>query len=163
MTSTTLIQEEQIIDQLRCSSKKQALQSLAQAAASFAGLKERDILQVLLERERLGTTGMGHGVAIPHARLKEVEQPIGFLARLQKPVDFDAVDGEAVDLIFLLLAPECNGTDHLKALAKVSRILRDPVTRSYLRQAGSKDELVAAVRSAFGFPSPAKMRKASGA
>ncbi len=161
MNTTKLVDEKRVFDQLKCSSKKQALQSLAQLASEQVGLNEREVLQILLERERLGTTGMGHGVAIPHARLKEVKEPVGFLARLQKPVDFDSVDGEPVDLIFLLLAPICNGTEHLKALAKISRVLRDPVTRSYLRQAETRNDLSTALFGALKSSSSTKLKRAS--
>jgi PTS system nitrogen regulatory IIA component len=120
-----ILQLDGIIPNLRSTSKKQALQELARRAAAVTGEHERTIFGVLLERERLGSTGVGRGVAIPHARLSSLKRVYGFFARLERPIDFDSVDDQPVDLIFLLLAPEQAGADHLKALARVSRLLRD--------------------------------------
>jgi PTS system nitrogen regulatory IIA component len=114
-----------IVPALRVTSKKQALQELSKKAATLTGFDDRTIFETLLERERLGTTGVGRGVAIPHGKLAGMPGVTGLFARLEKPIDFDAVDDRPVDLIFLLLAPEMAGADHLKALARVSRLLRD--------------------------------------
>lgn len=115
--------------------QKQALQELSRRAAEITGLHERAIFDVLLERERLGTTGVGNGIAIPHGKLSDLKELFGVFARLEKPVDFDAVDEQPVDLIFLLLAPESAGADHLKALARISRQFRDRTVCERLRVA----------------------------
>ncbi|MBC7136104.1 PTS IIA-like nitrogen regulatory protein PtsN [Oceanibaculum nanhaiense] len=138
-----LISPDAVIASLRATSKKQALQELARKAAELTGLEERRIFEVLLERERLGTTGVGNGIAIPHGKLPELTRLYGIFARLDKPIDFDSIDDEPVDLIFLLLAPESAGADHLKALARVSRLLRDRSTCSKLRGCDTADGLYA--------------------
>jgi PTS system nitrogen regulatory IIA component len=138
-----LITPASIIANLRVSSKKQALQELAKRAAEMTGLHERTIFEVLLERERLGTTGVGNGIAIPHGKLAGLDRLYGLFARLETPVDFDAIDEQPVDLIFLLLAPETAGADHLKALARVSRLLRDRTVCEKLRGADRADALYA--------------------
>ncbi|WP_207482201.1 PTS IIA-like nitrogen regulatory protein PtsN [Arenibaculum pallidiluteum] len=138
-----LITPHSIIPNLRASSKKQALQELARRAAELLGQHERAIFDVLLERERLGTTGVGHGIAIPHGKLPNLDRVHGVFARLERPVDFDAIDDQPVDLIFLLLAPEQAGADHLKALARVSRLLRDASMCERLRGADSADAIYA--------------------
>jgi PTS system nitrogen regulatory IIA component len=138
-----LITPESVIARLRATSKKQALQELAKRAAEMTGLHERAIFEVLLERERLGTTGVGDGIAIPHGKLPELKRLYGLFARLDTPVDFDAVDDQPVDLIFLLLAPETAGADHLKALARISRLLRDRSICEKLRGADQADAIYA--------------------
>jgi PTS system nitrogen regulatory IIA component len=132
-----------VIAKLRATSKKQVLQELAKRAAESTGLPERQIFEVLLERERLGTTGVGNGIAIPHGKLAGLKQLFGMFARLEQPVDFDAIDEQPVDLIFLLLAPEAAGADHLKALARVSRLLRDRSVCEKLRGANQADAIYA--------------------
>ncbi|MBX2855913.1 MAG: PTS sugar transporter subunit IIA [Rhodobacteraceae bacterium] len=128
---------EAVFANLRASSKKSLLQELANKAAEQIGVDSRALFSELMERERLGTTGMGRGVAIPHCRLPKLDRIRGFLARLDTAVDFEAVDGQPVDLAFLLVAPESAGSDHLKALARVSRIFRDSDTCAKMR--GAKD------------------------
>ncbi len=125
MEIVELIGTDAVVPSLKATSKKQALQELAKHSAKLTGLSERAIFDVLLERERLGTTGIGNGVAIPHGKLAEIKKLHGLFARIEAPIDFDAIDEQPVDLIFLLLAPEGAGADHLKALARVSRLLRD--------------------------------------
>ena len=120
-----MIQPSSIVANLRVSSKKQALQELSKRAAELTGLSERKIFEVLIQRERLGTTGVGHGIGIPHGKLSELDRLYGLFARLENPIDFDSIDEQPVDLICVLLAPETAGADHLKALARVSRLLRD--------------------------------------
>jgi PTS system nitrogen regulatory IIA component len=120
-----LISPQGVIANLRVTSKKQALQELSKRAAELIGQPERAIFEVLIERERLGTTGVGNGIAIPHGKLSGLDRLYGLFARLGTPVDFDAIDDQPVDLICLLVAPETAGADHLKALARVSRLLRD--------------------------------------
>lgn len=138
-----LITPKGIIANLRAGSKKQALQELAKKAAEVTGLHDRAIFDVLLERERLGTTGVGHGIAIPHGKLPNLDRVHGIFARLDRPVDFDAIDEQPVDLMFLLLAPETAGADHLKALARVSRLLRDQAMCEKLRGSDSTDAIYA--------------------
>ena len=125
MEIADLIFPEGVVANLRVTSKKQALQELAKRAAEITKQPERAIFEVLIERERLGTTGVGNGIAIPHGKLPGLDRLYGLFARLEKPVDFDAIDEQPVDLICVLLAPESAGADHLKALARVSRLLRD--------------------------------------
>jgi PTS system nitrogen regulatory IIA component len=120
-----LISPEDVVPSLKAQSKKQLLQDLSARAARTAGLPERDVFDVLWQREQLGSTGLGQGVAIPHGKLAGLKRIIGVFARLPEPIEFDAVDGEPVDIVFLLLAPEGAGADHLKALARISRLLRE--------------------------------------
>lgn len=143
MEVTDLISTEGVLANLRAASKKQALQELSQRAAQITGLHERTIFDVLMERERLGTTGVGNGIAIPHGKLANIDRLYGLFARLERPVDFDSIDEHPVDLIFLLLAPESAGADHLKALAKVSRLLRDQAVCEKLRGTDDSDALFA--------------------
>ena len=117
----------------KANSKKQAIQELAARAAAVTGLPERDIFDTLLQRERLGSTGVGNGIAIPHGKLVALTKLVGLFARLERPIEFDALDDQPVDLIFVLLAPEGAGADHLKALARIARLLRDTSTASKLR------------------------------
>ena len=133
MTITDLVAPEAILPALKVNSKKQALQELSGRAASLTGQNERSIFEVLLQREKLGTTAVGYGVAIPHGKLPKLDKLFGLFARLERPIDFEAMDGQPVDLIFLLLAPEGAGADHLKALARIARLLREPSTIERLR------------------------------
>ena len=132
-----ILKQSSVVTSLKATSKKQALEELASLAADSTGLPAREIFDVLLERERLGTTGVGGGIAIPHGKLPELDRLFGCFARLDEPIDFDAVDGQPVDLIFLLLAPESAGADHLKALARISRVLRNAASCDKLRSATS--------------------------
>lgn len=143
MTLAELIAPNAVIAALKANSKKQALQLLAQKAADVTGLKEGVILEGLLERERLGSTGVGNGIAIPHAKLTGIDRLYGVFARLDHAVDFDSIDDHPVDLVCLLIAPEGAGADHLKALARVSRLLRDKGTCEKLRGATDADALYA--------------------
>ena len=138
-----LISTESVVANLHATSKKQALQDLARRAAEIAGLQERAVFDVLIERERLGTTGVGNGIAIPHGKLSNLDKLYGLFARLERPVDFNAIDEKPVDLIFLLLAPETAGADHLKALARVSRLLRDATICEKLRGTETSEALYA--------------------
>jgi len=133
-----LLSTESVVSIVRASSKKQALQELAAHAAKISGQNDRAIFDILLERERLGTTGIGRGVAIPHGKLPELNRLYGVFAKFERPIDFDSVDDQAVDMVFLLLAPEDAGADHLKALARISRMFRDPDMCNKLR--GAKDD-----------------------
>jgi len=143
MDIVNLLSPEGVIPRLHATSKKQALQELAKHASAMTGLHERTIFDVLLERERLGTTGVGNGIAIPHGKLPGIDRLYGLFARLETPIDFDAIDEQPVDLIFMLLAPENAGADHLKALARVSRLLRDKATCEKLRGSDRADALFA--------------------
>jgi PTS system nitrogen regulatory IIA component len=132
-----------VIANLRAANKRQALQELAKRAAALSGKHERAIFDVLLERERLGTTGIGNGTAIPHGRMPDLPQLYAVFARLEKPIDFAAIDNQPVDLIFLLLTPDAAGADHLKALARISRLLRDKTVCDKLRGTDRADALYA--------------------
>ncbi|WP_018148371.1 PTS sugar transporter subunit IIA [Henriciella marina] len=138
---TSLLDEGVILDPASADSRKQALTLLSQALAAKTKLEQRDIFDAVLERERLGSTGVGEGVAIPHARIERLSRPIGGFVRLETGVDFDAVDERPCDLIFMLIAPVGSGADHLRALAQVSRTLRQPNLRDALRQAATKTEI----------------------
>lgn len=144
-----------VMPALKATSKKQALQELAKRAEAVTGVHERQIFDVLLERERLGTTGVGQGIAIPHGKLKDLERLHGLFARLEQPIDFDSIDDAPVDLMFLLLAPESAGADHLKALAKVSRLLRDKSMCAKLRGAANADALYALLIEPLASPNAA--------
>jgi PTS system nitrogen regulatory IIA component len=143
MDIADLITPVAVIPNLRATSKKQALQDLAKKAADLTGLHERAVFDVLLERERLGTTGVGNGIAIPHGKLANLDRLYGLFARLERPINFESIDEQPVDLIFLLLAPESAGADHLKALARVSRLLRDKGVCEKLRGTDNADGLYA--------------------
>src|SRR5215208_5663453 len=124
MLLTNLVAANAIIPALKVNSKKQAIQELAAKAAQLTGQGERAIFDVLMQREKLGSTGVGNGIAIPHGKLPNLNKLFGLFARLDRPVEFETLDGLPVDLIFVLLAPETAGADHLKALARVARKLR---------------------------------------
>jgi PTS system nitrogen regulatory IIA component len=143
MLLTDLVATNAIIPALKVTSKKQVLAELASKAADLSGQNERTILEILQQREKLGSTGVGNGIAIPHGKLPKLGKLFGLFARLERPVDFEALDGQPVDLIFLLLAPEAAGADHLKALARVARLLRDPEVARKLRDSRDADALYA--------------------
>jgi PTS system nitrogen regulatory IIA component len=132
-----------VIPSLKAGSKKQVLQELARKAAELTSQDESVIFDVLLERERLGTTGIGHGIAIPHGKIPALDRVYGVFARLERPIDFDSIDEQPVDLVFLLLAPSDCGADHLKALAKVSRLLRDRMLCEKMRGSTGADAIFA--------------------
>ena len=148
-TTTDLVSPNAIIPAMKVNGKKQALQEIAAKAASLTGQNEKAILEILLQREKLGSTGVGNGVAIPHGKLPKLGNVFGLFARLERPVDFEALDGQPVDLIFLLLAPEGAGADHLKALARVARLLRDPEVARKLRDSRDAE----AIYAVLGLPS----------
>ena len=143
-----LLSGEDIFTDIKAKSKKQLLQELAKLACEKAGVDQRDIFDVLLQRERLGSTGVGQGVAIPHGRLVEIEKIICIFARLEDPIEFEALDDEPVDLVFLLLAPETAGADHLKALARISRLIREPQTLEKLRGSSEASALYSVLTEA---------------
>lgn len=135
MDLSDLLVIDAILPRLKAANKKQALQEMAAKAAVLTGRDERDIFETLMQREKLGSTGVGHGVAIPHGKLAGLDRLIGVFALLDRPIDFDSLDGEPVNVMFLLLAPESAGADHLKALARIARVLRDNETAAKLRAA----------------------------
>jgi len=143
MALADLLHQDAIIPALKATSKKQLLQELAAKAAKLTGVSEREIFDVILQRERLGSTGVGHGIAIPHGKLNGISSISGIFARLESPVDFEALDDEPVDLVFLLLAPEGAGADHLKALSRIARVLRDQDLAAKLRQTDSASAIYA--------------------
>ncbi len=137
MALADLLHQDAIIPALKVNSKKQLLQELAAKASRITGVSERDIFDVILQRERLGSTGVGHGIAIPHGKLSSISSITGVFARLETPVDFEALDDQPVDLVCLLLAPEGAGADHLKALSRIARVLRDTELVAKLRATDS--------------------------
>ncbi|WP_417459478.1 PTS IIA-like nitrogen regulatory protein PtsN [Kordiimonas sp.] len=138
-----LLSAEHVLADFRASSKKQTIQALSRKLADTLELDSRMVFDKLLERERLGSTGVGKGVAIPHARIDGLERITGLFARLANPIDFDSVDDVPVDIVFMLLAPTDAGADHLKALARISRLLRDEKTLSKLRVTADASALYA--------------------
>jgi PTS system nitrogen regulatory IIA component len=133
MDLSDLIEVSAIMPALKANSKKQALQLLSEKAARITGLPEREIFDTVLRREKLGSTGVGNGIAIPHGKIPGVRRITGVFARMEQPVDFDSLDDQPVDLVFLLLAPEGAGADHLKALSRIARMLRDADTVAKIR------------------------------
>jgi len=128
-----ILSPEAVISTLRVNGKKQALQEISERAAEISRLPAREIFDSILQRERLGSTGVGDGIAIPHGKLLKCQRIFGVFARLERAIDFEALDGMPVDLIFLLVAPESAGADHLKALATIARVLRNASLAAQLR------------------------------
>ena len=143
MLLSDLVAPNAVIPALKVNGKKQAIQELAARAAGLTGGGERAIFEILMQREKLGSTGVGNGIAIPHGKLPKLGKLFGLFARLDRPIDFDALDGQPVDLVFLLLAPETAGADHLKALARVARLLRDQDVARKLRDSRDAEALYA--------------------
>lgn len=141
MNIDSLVSRDAIVLDVDVHSKKHAIQEISAAAAKLTGLPERAIFDTLLQRERLGSTGIGNGIAIPHGKLVDLKSLRGLFFRLAKPVSFDALDDKPVDIVFALLAPEDAGSDHLKALAKIARVLRVPDMVEELREAGTRNEV----------------------
>lgn len=139
MGMTDILDSGAIYPELEANSRSALLHELAAKASKLVGSGRtqhpQDLANALMQRERLGSTGMAGGVAIPHARIEGIDKVIGLFARLKKPIEFESADGEPVDLVFMLLAPKGAGADHLKALARVSRILREESVRTQLREA----------------------------
>lgn len=143
MTLADIIDARTILPCLKVQNKKQLLQELAQGIASQVAIDSRLVFETLLQREKLGSTGLGQGIAIPHGRLPSITRVYGLFARLHHPVPFESVDGEPVDLVFALVSPEHAGADHLTALARVSRLLRDLDVVKKLRGTETTDGLYA--------------------
>ena len=133
MKISDILLPEAVYSPLRVHSKKRLFQEISQATADRLLMQPETVLSVLMERETLGPTGVGHGVALPHARLTDIDRVVGVFLRLEKPMDFGAADRQPVDLVFGLFAPANDGVEHLKALALVSRTLRNPATCAKLR------------------------------
>jgi nitrogen PTS system EIIA component len=136
-----MLAKDGIVPALQAQDKKQALQALSELAGAATGLNVHDIFTALLQRERLSSTSLGRGIAIPHIKIAGLKGITCLFARLEKPLSFESHDGEPVDLLFFLLAPEHAGGDHLKALARISRLVRDPATLEHLRAAKDADGL----------------------
>ena len=145
---------DSVIANLKATSKKQVLQELAHRAGRLMRLSDRLVFETLLERERLGSTGVGQGIAIPHGKLSGIDRLYGVFARLETPVDFEAIDGQPVDLIFLLLAPDNAGADHLKALAQISRLMRNGAMVERLRGCDDQAALYALLSDPMDHVSP---------
>lgn len=143
MQIADLLVSEGVFTAIKAQGKKQLFQELSARAAPLVHMPEKRVFEIISEREKLGTTGVGQGIAIPHGRHTEIEKITGLFARLNPPVDYAAVDDQPVDLVFMLLAPESAGADHLKALARVSRLLRSQAICGKLRAAATVQELFA--------------------
>lgn len=141
MNIADIISKSAVLDNLQVSNKRELIQTLAEKISSHCGLDARTIFDAVWERENLGSTGYGEGVAFPHARIEGLSKVCGMFARLDEAVDFDAIDGKPVDLVFLLVSPENSGADHLTALASLSRILKTEGSCEKLRKAHSVDEI----------------------
>jgi PTS system nitrogen regulatory IIA component len=142
MRLSDILEEDNIIPDLKAKDKKGVLEELAEAIASHEpSLDKNSLVKVLLERERLGSTGIGDGVAIPHGKFPAVTQPIISFGRSRKGLDFDSMDGEPAFLFFLLVAPENAASIHLKALAKIAKILKNSAFRKVLMEAQNRQEL----------------------
>jgi len=142
---TSLLKDGVVLPVSAITSRKQVLLTLSDAIAERLEVDARDIFDAVMEREKLGSTGVGEGVAIPHARVEGVRTPVGAFVRLGQGVDFDAIDEKPCDLIFMLLAPHNSGADHLRALAKVSRAFRHADLRDRLRKSDAVDQFTAAL------------------
>ncbi len=139
MTLIDILNRNSVVSILNPVSKKQVFQEISNHLAVITSLSSNEICEALQHRERLGSTSIGNGIAIPHAKFKDLNKLVGFFARLGKPVAFDAVDEAPVDLVFVLLAPEGAGADHLKGLAQIARILRDQERIKKLRMTVDAD------------------------
>ncbi len=143
MTLADIIDAQSVLASVKAKTKKQLLQELSQGLAKHVGIDSRIVFETLLTREKLGSTGIGQGIAIPHGKIAALNRVHGLFARLAAPIDFDSVDGQPVDLVFVLLAPGHAGADHLKALARISRMLRDPAVVAKLRGTDTEEGLYA--------------------
>lgn len=143
MNIADIISKEAVLDNVQATSKRELVQVLSNKIANLSNIDERVVFDAVWERENLGSTGYGDGVAFPHARIEGLEKVSAMFARLDEPVDFDSLDGKPVDLVFLLISPENSGADHLTALASLSRVLKTEGSCEKLRKARSIDELYA--------------------
>jgi PTS system nitrogen regulatory IIA component len=147
MSLNDILAPDAIVPAFKAANKKQALQEISEKAGLISGLSAREIFESLLQRERLGSTGVGSGVAIPHGKLPRAGRIFGVFMRLTRPIDWEALDAEPVDLVFLLIAPETAGADHLKALARIARAVRDSSLTTKLRAARDSAALYAMIAS----------------
>ena len=145
MDISTILSPDTILSNLKPNSRRQLLQELASTAASHCEADKQQIFETLSNRERLGSTGVGNGVAIPHGKLPNIQKIMCVFARLSKPVDYDSIDDQPVDLVFVLLAPEGSGADHLKALSRIARLMREPSLLSQLRASTDSEALYALI------------------
>ena len=145
MKISDLLSPNDVLVDVRTSNKRQLLQEFAARAADSLGLRVDQVAPYLIKREELGSTGIGRGVAIPHARLPDLQRPYGLLAKLRQPIEFEAIDGQAVDIVFVLLLPAAVESGQLEALALVARVLRPPENLVRLRDARNPSELYAAI------------------
>jgi nitrogen PTS system EIIA component len=145
MKISDLLSPTDVMIDVRASNKRLLLQEFAAKAAVSLGLRVDQVAPCLLKREELGSTGIGHGVAIPHARLPDLQRPYGLLAKLKQPIEFDAIDGQEVDIVFVLLLPAAAENGQLGPLALVARTLRPPETLAQLRGAKNTSELYSAI------------------
>ena len=143
MKISDIMSVDSVFLSLKAKNKRQVLQEISQFASTLTNVNDRTIFDTLLERENLGSTGFGGGVALPHGRLPELDRVYGFFITLSTGIDFEAVDGKPVDMLFLLLSPESSGADHLTALAQVSRLLKNAGMVTKLRESKNKEEILA--------------------
>jgi nitrogen PTS system EIIA component len=155
MPLTSILPLDGVLPSVRAANKKLLLEAIAEQASAVTRIPARVIFDSLLQRERLGSTGVGSGIAIPHSKFEGLERLVGLFARLEKPIDFDALDGEPVDLVFVLLAPEGAGADHLKGLSRVARVLRDPLITKKLRASKDADVIHALLTQSVETPKAA--------
>jgi nitrogen PTS system EIIA component len=143
MDLSDIIDARAVLANVKAPGKKQLLTELSQTIARIVGIEPRAAFETLLQREKLASTGIGQGIAIPHGKIAGIDRVHGLFARLAGPLDYDSIDGQPVDLVFLLLAPSDAGADHLKALARISRLLRDAATVAKLRGTETAEGLYA--------------------
>ena len=143
MKISDIMSIDSILLSVKAKNKRQLLEEVAHFAAEKINIDERTIFDAIWERENLGSTGLGNGVALPHGRLAELNKVFVFFAKLTSAIDFDAIDNKPIDIVFMLLSPESSGADHLTALAKISRVLKDNTLTEKLRKAASAEEIYA--------------------
>ena len=147
MNIADIISKEAVLDNVQATTKRELVQVLSNKIANLAGVDERVVFDAVWERENLGSTGYGDGVAFPHARIEGLKKVTAMFVRLDEPVDFDSLDGKPVDLVFLLISPENSGADHLTALATLSRVLKTEGSCERLRKARTVEDLYAALNA----------------
>lgn len=147
MNIADIISKEAVLDNVQATTKRELVQVLSNKIANLAGVDERVVFDAVWERENLGSTGYGDGVAFPHARIEGLKKVTAMFVRLDEPVDFDSLDGKPVDLVFLLISPENSGADHLTALATLSRVLKTEGSCERLRKARSIEDLYAVLNA----------------
>jgi nitrogen PTS system EIIA component len=143
MQISDILAPQAVFQRVKAPTKKKLITDVAGFAASLAGLDADKVFEALWQREKLGSTGMGHGIAIPHARLSKLDKIIGLFVHLEDPIDFEAIDSAPVDLVFALLTPADAGADHLKALARISRLMRSVAVCEKLRAANDRSQIYA--------------------